>query len=56
MLVSVLVSVGINGNIIGEWVVKIILENILIYDFLDIVEFRKKKIIIDILEGFKLNI
>ncbi|PKE62540.1 DUF6414 family protein [Macrococcoides caseolyticum] len=50
------INAGINGNITGERVAKTILENTLIYDFLDTVEFRKKKPIIDISDGFKLNI
>ena len=56
MSASASASAGINGNITGERVAKTILENTLIYDFLDTVEFRKKKTIIDISEGFKLNI
>lgn len=46
MSASASASAGINGNITGERVAKTILENTLIYDFLDTVEFRKKKLLL----------
>ncbi|MCJ0943932.1 DUF6414 family protein [Mammaliicoccus sciuri] len=47
---------GVKGSVTGDRIGKTILENALIYDFLDTVEFRKKKYIIDISEGFQLSI
>ncbi len=49
-------SVGINGAFQGERIAKTILENSLLYDFLDTVEFRKKKPLINIVDGYKLSI
>lgn len=49
-------SVGFNGSVQGERIAKTILENSLLYDFLDTVEFRKRKPLIDIVDGYKLSI
>lgn len=47
---------GLSGTIHGERIAKTLLENTLLYDFLDTVEFRKRKPLIDIVEGYKLSI
>ncbi len=49
-------SAGFNGSFQGERLAKTILEDSLLYDFLDTVEFRKKKFLIDIVDGYKLSI
>lgn len=49
-------SAGFNGSVQGERIAKTILENSLLYDFLDTVEFRKRKPLIDIASGYKLTI
>lgn len=49
-------SAGFNGSFQGERLAKTILENSLLYDFLDTVEFRKKKPLINIVDGYKLSI
>ncbi|MDT9539527.1 DUF6414 family protein [Streptococcus mutans] len=49
-------SVSGNGNIQGEKIAKTILENTLLYDFLDTVEFRKKKHLVDITQDYTLEI
>lgn len=47
---------GLNGSFHGERIAKTILENSLLYDFLSTVEFRKRKPLVDIVDGYKLSI
>ncbi|MBM7837113.1 hypothetical protein JOC54_000344 [Alkalihalobacillus xiaoxiensis] len=49
-------GLGTNGSFQGERIAKTILENSLLYDFLDTVEFRKKNPLIDISDNYKLSI
>ncbi|WP_237580111.1 DUF6414 family protein [Candidatus Enterococcus huntleyi] len=49
-------QIGISGAVHGGKIAKTLLENTLLYDFLDTVEFRKRKPLIDISEGYKLTI
>lgn len=49
-------QVGVSGTVQGGRIAKTLLENTLLYDFLDTVEFRKRKSLIDIVDGYKLTI
>lgn len=49
-------NIGISGDVHGGRIAKTLLENTLLYDFLDTVEFRKRKPLIDIAEGYTLSI
>lgn len=49
-------QVGVSGTVHGGRIAKTLLENTLLYDFLDTVEFRKRKSLIDITSGYKLTI
>lgn len=49
-------QVGTSGNVHSGKIAKTLLENTLLYDFLDTVEFRKRKPLIDISDGYKLTI
>lgn len=49
-------QVGISGTMHGGRIAKTLLENTLLYDFLDTVEFRKRKPLIDIVDNYKLSI
>lgn len=49
-------QVGLSGTVHGGRIAKTLLENTLLYDFLDTVEFRKRKPLIDIVDGYKLAI
>ncbi|MDT2782826.1 DUF6414 family protein [Vagococcus fluvialis] len=49
-------QVGISGTMHGGRIAKTLLENTLLYDFLDTVEFRKRKPLIDIVDDYKLTI
>lgn len=53
---SIEAQVGVSGTIHGGRIAKTLLENTLLYDFLDTVEFRKRKSLIDITSGYKLTI
>ncbi|MGK0606362.1 DUF6414 family protein [Enterococcus gilvus] len=49
-------TLSASGTIQGDRIAKTILENSLLYDFLDTVEFRKRKPLLDISENYKLEI
>ncbi|MFS0688765.1 DUF6414 family protein [Sporosarcina sp. 179-K 8C2 HS] len=53
---NVQASLGASGGFHGERIAKTIIENTLLYDFLDSVEFRKRKPLLDIVDGFKLSV
>ena len=53
---SVTLSATSSGGIQGNKIAKTILENSLLYDFLDTVELRKKNFLVDITENYTLEI
>ena len=53
---SVTFSAASSGGVQGNKIAKTILENSLLYDFLDTVELRKKNFLVDITENYTLEI
>ena len=49
-------SLGVNGSVGGDRIVKTVIENSLLYDFLEVAESRRGKSLLEIEEGYLLNI